>query len=145
MPGSIKARAMRYEDLDDIIQIDSKILGHTRPEFWRMKMELAEKRSMISLVAETEGRIVGFILSETSDWEYGVPAMVGWLDTIGVLPEFRKKGIANLLATEMINALRKLGVKKIYTMVDWRSLDMLKFFNSLGFNKGELINLELDI
>ncbi|MBU2552707.1 MAG: GNAT family N-acetyltransferase [Proteobacteria bacterium] len=146
MPDTeVKVRVIRYEDLDDIIDIDAKVLGQTRPEYWSMKVELAEKRSMASLVAEVDGQVVGFILGDASGWEYGVPETIGWIDTIGVLPQFQQKGVARALMTEMVSNLKKVGVEKIYTMVDWRSWDLLKFFSSLGFEKGAMINLELDL
>jgi len=143
--GEVKIRVMKYEDLDAIIEIDARVLGQARPEYWRLKVELAEKRAMASLVAEVEGRVVGFILGDASGWEYGVPDTVGWIDTIGVLPEYQKKGVARALMTEMISNLKKVGVEKIYTIVDWRSWDLLKFFNSMNFKKGEMIQLELSI
>jgi hypothetical protein len=47
-----------------------------------MKLTLAEQRSPIaSLVAETEGQVVGFILGDASGWEYSVPENIGWIDT----------------------------------------------------------------
>jgi len=143
--GDVKIRVMKYEDLDGIIEIDTKVLGKARPEYWRLKVEIAEKRAMASLVAEVEGRVVGFILGDASGWEYGVPDTVGWIDTIGVLPEYQKKGVARALMTEMISNLKKVGVEKIYTIVDWRSWDLLKFFNSMNFRKGEMIQLELPV
>lgn len=141
----VKVRVMKYGDLEAIVDIDSQILGRRRPEYWQLKVELAERRSMASLVAEVGGKVVGFVLGDASGWEYGVPETVGWIDTIGVLPEYQNKGVARELMTEMITNLKKVGVEKIYTLVDWRSWDLLKFFDSYGFKKGEMINLELSI
>ncbi|MFH1090784.1 MAG: GNAT family N-acetyltransferase [Pseudomonadota bacterium] len=145
MAEGVNVRVMRYEDLKDIIAIDKKVLGQARPEYWEMKVELAEKHSMASLVAEVGGRVVGFVLGDASGWEYGVPETVGWIDTIGVLPEYQKRGLARELMNEMVANLKKVGVQKIYTLVDWRSWDLLKFFHSLGFQKGDMINLELEV
>ncbi len=143
--SEVNIRVMKYGDLEDIIDIDTKVLGRSRPDYWQMKVELAERSSMASLVAEMDGKVVGFVLGDASGWEYGVPETVGWIDTIGVLPEYQKKGIAGMLIREMMANLKKVGVKKIYTLVEWRSWDLLKFFSSLGFQKGDMINLELDI
>ena len=35
-------RAMTPKDLDGIVEIDTKVLGKSRPEFWQMKWELVE-------------------------------------------------------------------------------------------------------
>jgi len=137
---------MAPSDLDRIVEIDIKILGKPRPEYWEMKLELMEKRSQIaSLVAELDGKVIGFIIGDVSRWEYGVPENRGWIDTIGVDPDHQKKGIARILFREMTNKLKVEGVDTIYTFVtrgDWK---LLKFFNSMGFQKGDMVNLELDI
>ena len=139
-------RTMVPSDLDRIVEIDIKVLGKPRPEYWEMKLELVEKRSQVtSLVAELDGKVIGFIIGDVSSWEYGVPENIGWIDTIGVDPDYQRKGIAKTLFTEMTNNLKKVGVDTIYTFVKRRDWKLLKFFDSMGFQKGDMINLELDI
>ncbi len=139
-------RTMVPSDLDRIVEIDIKVLGKPRPEYWEMKFELGEKRSQVSsLVAELDGKMIGFIIGGASRWEYGVPENIGWIDTIGVDPDYQRKGIAKILFTEMTNKLKKVGVDTIITFVKRRDPILLNFFNSLGFQKGDMINLELDI
>ncbi len=139
-------RAMVRSDLDRIVEIDIKVLEKPRPGYWEMKIELIEKRSQISaLVAELDGKIVGFVIGGASRWEYGVPENIGWIDTIGIDPDYQRKGVAKILFTEMTNSLKKEGVDTITTFVKRRDWLLLKFFNSLGFQEGDMINLELDI
>jgi len=139
-------RTMVPSDLDRIVEIDIKILEKPRPEYWEMKLELVEKRSQISsLVAELDGKVIGFIIGGVSRWEYGVPENIGWIDTIGVDPDYQKMGIAKILFAEMTDKLKKMGVDTINTFVTRRDWVLLKFFKSLGFQKGDMINLELDI
>jgi ribosomal protein S18 acetylase RimI-like enzyme len=139
-------RTMTYKDLDRIIEIDTKVLGNVRPEYWKMKLEVMEKRAPVSsLVAELDGMVVGFIVGDASGWPYGVPGSIGWIDTIGVDPDFQRKGIAKILFTEMVNNLKKVGLNKIYTFVSWQDWNLLKFFNHMGFQKGNMINLELKV
>lgn len=143
---SLVIRPMIRSDLDRIVEIDTEVLGKTRPEYWEMKLELAEKRPEVSsLVAEWDGKVVGFIIGYASRWEYGVPEKIGWIDTIGVDPQYRRKGIAKRLFQEMTNNLKKVGVATIYTFVTRRDWVLLKFFNNLGFQKGDMVNLELDV
>lgn len=142
----IRIRAISYKDLDTIAKIDSKILGKDRAEYWKMKLELAKIRSPVtSLVAEKDGMVVGFILGTASGWEYGVPDTIGWIDTIGVDPKYQHQGIAKLLMDEMINNMQKVGVKTIYTLVNWREGSLLQFFDKMGFNRGDMLNLELNL
>lgn len=139
-------RAMTSKDLDRIVEIDTKVLGISRPGYWEMKLELVEKRSpMASLVAEMEGKIIGFIIGDASGWQYGVPDDIGWIDTIGVDPSSQRAGIAKMLLTEMITILKKVGVVKIYTFVNWRDWHLLEFFDAMGFQRGDMINLEMKV
>lgn len=133
-------------DLDRIIEIDFKVLGQPRPDYWKAKLGPAKQTPLISsLVAEIEGRVVGFIIGGASRWEYGVPKNIGWIDTIGVDPDFQRRGIAKALFMEMTADLKTKGVDTITTFVKRRDPDLLTFFNRLGFRKGDMVNLELDI
>jgi ribosomal protein S18 acetylase RimI-like enzyme len=141
-----KVRKMNSKDLDAIVAIDTQILGKSRWDYWLMKMSLTEQRlPMASLVAEADGKVVGFILGDASGYEYDVPENIGWIDTIGVDPAYQKQGIARMLMNEMIVNLKKVGVDTVYTMVNWRDWNLLKFFDAFGYKKGPLINLELKI
>ncbi|MFX1505633.1 MAG: GNAT family N-acetyltransferase [Promethearchaeota archaeon] len=142
----VTIRMMKEEDLEVIIEIDNKVLGERRPEYWERKVEMAGKKSPLpSLVAELEGKVVGFIFGEASGWEYGVPENIGWVDTIGVDPTYQKKGIGGLLMRELLNYMKKVGVDTVYTLVNWREWELLRFFNAIGFTRGDMINLEFKI
>ncbi|RLA83745.1 MAG: GNAT family N-acetyltransferase [Deltaproteobacteria bacterium] len=141
-PEGVKIRVLDYKDLDDIVEIERLILGKDRKDYWLMKIELSEERSpMASLVAEVNGKVIGFIIGEVAGWEYGVPDTVAWIDTIGVHPDYQKKGIATLLFKKLLQNLRKVGITTIYTFVEWRSWDLLRFFAKMGFEKGDMIHL----
>ena len=143
---NVKIRILRYEDLNAIVEIDQKVLGENRRNYWERKLDLMKnKSSQISLVAELEGKVVAFILGDVSGWEFGVPETIGWIDTIGVEPAHQKRGIATALAHELINNLRAMGVKTIYTLVSWNDWDLLQFFHAMEFTRGDMINLELKI
>ncbi|AOY59227.1 GNAT family N-acetyltransferase [Desulfococcus multivorans] len=145
-PFSPVIRRMASSDLDRIIEIDIKVLGKERPDYWKMKIGLVEKRSQFSaLVAELDGKVVGFIIGGASRWEYGVPENIGWIDTIGVDPDYQRKGIAKILFKEMTKHLKEAGIDTVITFVTRRDWLMLKFFSRLGFQKGDMVNLELDI
>jgi len=143
---NIEIRHFGKEDLEAIVDIDEKVLGERRENYWERKLELMEKKSrQVSLVAELEGKIVGFILGDVSGWEFGVPENIAWIDTIGVDPAYQKRGLATALAHELIKNLKTLGVKTIYTLVNWGDWDLLQFFHAMGFTRGDMINLELKI
>ncbi len=139
-------REMRPSDLDQIVEIDRKVLGKSRRDYWEIKLRLVQNRAQFAaLMAELDGRVIGFIIGGASRWEYGVPENVGWIDTIGVDPDHQRQGVAKLLFREMVDHLKQLGVVSIRTFVkrlDWK---LLKFFEEVGFSQGDMVNLELDI
>lgn len=143
---NVKIRTLKSEDLGAIVEIDERVLGEYRRNYWERKLELMNNKfSQISLVAEMEGKVVGFILGDVSGWEFGVPETIGWIETIGVDPGYQKKGLATALAHVLINNLKATGVKTIYTLVSWNDWDLLQFFHTMGFTRGDMINLELKI
>ncbi|MCF8034782.1 MAG: GNAT family N-acetyltransferase [Desulfarculaceae bacterium] len=143
---SLAIRPMQPTDLDQIVAIDIKVLGQPRPEYWEMKLELVAKRSqMAALVAELEGQVKGFIIGGASRWEYGMPENIGWIDTIGVDPDFQRKGVARQLFEHMTAELKGMGVESLHTFVKRRDWRLLKFFHNMGLKEGDMVNLELDL
>jgi ribosomal protein S18 acetylase RimI-like enzyme len=145
--AGLDIRPLTIGDLDAIVEIDRRVLGMVRRDFWRNKIELPNPRYPLSgLVAELEGEVIGFIVGEVSGWEFGIPETVGWISTIGVDPNYQHKGVARKLGQEFIKNLKAIGVSVVYTLVNWSDWDLLKFFRAMGFTRGgEMINLELKI
>jgi len=143
----LSMRPLTIGDLDAIVEIDRKVLGKTRRDFWKKKIDLPTPRySLSGLVAELEGKVIGFILGEVSGWEFGIPDTVGWISTIGIDPDYQHRGVARKLSQEFIKNLKAIGVNVVYTLVNWSDWDLLKFFHAMGFTRGgEMINLELNI
>jgi len=141
----VKLRILTMKDLDAVTEIDYNLLGKRRREYWEQRLEKSETSGVPSLVAEVNGKVIGFILGSASGWEYGIPENVAWIDTIGVVKEYQRKGIARLLFKEMYNMFKKVGVDTIYVFVNWRDWDLLQFFDRMGFQRGDMVNLELKI
>jgi ribosomal protein S18 acetylase RimI-like enzyme len=140
-------RPLTVRDLDAIVEIDQKVLGKPRRDFWKKRIELANAQHPHScLVAEFEGKVIGFIVGEISGWEFGVPDTIGWISTIGVDPGYQHQGVAKKLSEDFIKNLKGIGVSMVYTLVNWNDWDLLKFFRAMGFTRGgDMINLELKI
>ncbi len=143
----VSIRPIRIEDLNAIVEIDHKILGKTRPDYWKNIIGFPNPRHPLSsLVAEFEGKVIGFIVGDVSGWEFGIPDTIGWIRTIGVDPSYQNRGVARKLGEEFCKNLKAIGVSMIYTLVNWSDWDLLKFFRAMGFTRGgEMINLELKI
>ena len=143
----LSVRQLTKDDLDSIVEIDTKVLGEDRRDYWVTKIiKQAETRPPdASLVSEIDGKVVGFILGEVSGWEFKVPNNIGWIDTIGIDPDYQNRGIAKVLANALVANLKSYGVDTIYTLVNWNDWDLLQFFHAMGFSRGDMINLVLKV
>ena len=144
--NTINIRLMKAEDFDAVVGIDEKVLKAPRPEYYEMKFEKLFKSSdylPTSLVAEEEdGTIVGFVMGVLYMGEYGIFREEAALDTIGVDPSYQHRGIGNQLIDEFMDHLKKLGVQKINTLVDWNDSKLIHFFSANQFSPSKSINLE---
>jgi len=138
---------MEPSDLDSIVEIDTKVLGESRKDYWVTKLvkEADARPKDTSLVSEIDGKVIGFILGEISGWEFRGPNNIGWIDTIGIDPDYQNRGIAKELTNACVQNLKKYGVDTIYTLVNWNDWDLLQFFHAMGFSRGDMINLVLKV
>ena len=144
--NTINIRLMKAEDFDAVVGIDEKVLKASRPEYYEMKFEKLFKSSdylPTSLVAEErDGTVVGFVMGVLYMGEYGIFREEATLDTIGVDPSCQHRGIGNQLIDEFMDHLKRLGVQKISTLVDWNDSKLIQFFSANQFSPSKSINLE---
>jgi ribosomal protein S18 acetylase RimI-like enzyme len=152
----MKIRVLGENDLGAVVEIDKKILGKKRRAYWKRKITYADIYPRPALVAEIQGKVVGFIMGYVSGWEFGVPDTIGWIDTLGVDPAYQRQGIGRALFTALIENFKRSGKEKtpeskiegvnvVYTLTNWNDWDLVQFYNAMGFKKGEMLNLKLQI
>jgi GNAT superfamily N-acetyltransferase len=140
-------RAVRRGDLAEVIAIDAAITGIEKRSYWHAVLRrygVAGDAQRQFLVAEAEGRVVGFVIGEVRDWEFGSPPC-GWVFTIDVLPDARLGGVATRLLAAICTGFRRAGVTKVRTMLARDNTLILSFFRSQGMMAGPFIPLEMDI
>ena len=160
--NGVKIRVLNENDLDAVVKIDEKVLGKERRAFWKRKIAYADVYPRPALVAESEGKVVGFIMGFVSGWEFGVPDTIGWIDTLGVDPDYQRRGIGRALFNALIENFRHSGREKtagvaeekkptiegvnvVYTLANWNDWDLIEFYHAMGFKRGEMFNLKLHI
>ncbi|MDP6510198.1 MAG: GNAT family N-acetyltransferase [Dehalococcoidia bacterium] len=92
-------------------------------------------------MAETEGRVVGFVLGDVRGWEYGMPPG-GWIDIMGVDPQFQRRGIGIKLIQAFAQEA-KLQNMKTHIAIRRQDDDFQKFIRSAGFQSRQLIEFEM--
>jgi hypothetical protein len=50
-----------------------------------------------------------------------------------------------MLFNEIVANLKKVGVDTIYTFVNWKEYDRLHFYDRIGFQKGDMLHLEMKV
>jgi len=146
MLNNLQIREIRAEDSDDIGRIQALITKESMEfDFEEIIKEYEHKNRDVSLVAEIDGKVVGFMASYVIRGAFGIEKSA-WIAMFGVDPKFMGQGIGIRLAEEILKVYREKGVKHVFTSVRWDSVDLLSFFKTLGFDRSNFINLyrELD-
>lgn len=144
---AIAVRAVRRKDLEQVIEIDAVVTGLEKAGYWRSIFQRygdGERPERRFLVAEADGRVVGFIIGEVRDWEFGAPPC-GWVFAIDVKPEYRLDGVATQMLQALCAGLRRSGVRKLRTILARDNKLVLSFFRSQGMTTGPFIPLEMDL
>lgn len=137
--SEVKIRALDELDIQDVTTIDEKIGGAYRPEEWERRISYYLRRDPDGPVAaEADGRVVGFMLGEVRSGEFGLEEPTGWIEVLGVDPDFRGGGVGKKLAKAMLAHFRELGATSVRTFVDDERDDICRFFESLGFEPASL-------
>ncbi|NOY46577.1 MAG: GNAT family N-acetyltransferase [Deltaproteobacteria bacterium] len=148
MSLSVIVRVMKPQDLDAVVAIDEKITGTLREEYYRYRFKVAtlnDTQINASLVAEADGRVVGFLMGTLFSGEFGIPESSAVVDTLGVDPEFQDRGVGGALFDQFRTNMKAAGVERIYTLVDWKDFGLLKFFGHMGFVPSQRLSLELPV
>ena len=147
-PGdALLIRPVRRGDLDAVIAIDATVTGLAKRRYWLSvyrRYGAGERREQQFLVALVHTRVVGFVIGEVRDWEFGSPPC-GWVFALDVDPQQRLKGVGTQLLQAISAGFRRTGVRTLRTMLARDNTLMLSFFRSQGLMAGPLMSLEMEI
>ena len=138
---NMQIRRLKVEDAEEITRIYAAITRKpASPDFKRVVEDHARREDGACFVAETNGQVVGFMISTILTAGFGMPKSA-WIATLGVSPDHMGQGIGAGMAEEIFAFYRSHGIENLYTAVRWDSTDMLSFFKTLGFDRSNFINL----
>ena len=145
---AVTVRPVRRADLDPVIAIDATVTGIEKRSYWQRVYRryglAASGEQRHFLVALQGDRVVGFLIGEVRDWEFGSPPC-GWVFAIDIDPGARQGGIATRLLATLCECFRRAGVRKLRTLLARDNTLILSFFRSQGMMAGPLIPLEMDL
>ena len=145
--ASIAIRRAKPDDAPAVVALDQATTGQNKPDYWRAMIAQfsgaqADRRAF--LVAESGGRLVGFISGEIRAFEFGAEPR-GWVFAVAVDPTLRVKNVGTRLFDELCAIFQKAGVDKVSTLIERDSELVLAFFRSQGMLFGRYIQMEKDI
>jgi len=142
---SATVRRMRTQDAEAVLRINEKITGTPHEAQWESKIiDHLSGNPLGCLVAEAGGKVVGFILGDIRGWEFAIPKS-GWIEIVGVDPEYQGKGVARALIEKLHVYFRNHNVERVMTMVNWNDGGLVSFFRTLGFERSEFIILDKEV
>jgi len=131
----IPVRSMLESDLRALVAIDGRITGRARPAYFERKVteSIHESDVRVSLVAELDGGPVGFVMARVDLGEFGRAEPAAVMETIGVDPDYRGRGVGRALLSQLLLNLASLRVERIRTELDWRARELIGFLDRCGF------------
>ena len=138
----VEVRALIPRDIEAVMQIDEKIKRRpTANAYWESKLaDFMERDPNACLAAVDDGRVVGFILGEIRGWEVRMERS-GWIEVLGVDPGSQGRGIGRQLVEALLEYFRQSGVEHVDTLLNWNDTDLVEYFRSVGFHRGDFVHL----
>ncbi len=139
--AEFEIRSLVAGDLNAICRIDKRLTGLGRSDYLAQKMDEVTNQSgiRVSLVAERDGLIAGFIMARMDYGEYGKTASFAVIDTIGIDPGH--PGAGSALLTQLLANLESLRLDALRTIVKWDDSAMIHFLSKAGFEPAQQLAL----
>ena len=125
-----------------MVRVDRRLTGHDRTPYFERKMAeaLGESGIRVSLVAEMDGAVVGFIMARVDYGEFGHTDPEAAIDSIGVDPGFAHHHVGHALMSQLLANLAALRAERVRTVVNWDQFDLLAFLDHCGFQPAQRLS-----
>lgn len=125
----------QMKDYDEVFDLWKHVFPkNTDSSYSRDRVEFFLKRNPgTSFVAWWEGKIVGAVLA-------GNDGRRGYIHHLGLLEEYRGRGIGALLLQKAESAIAELGIDKVNLLVFTENEGAKKFYDQKGYSKRDDID-----
>jgi len=144
----VLVRTLRGDDMAAIDRIDAKLTGLDRSAYYASKFRemLDESGIRVSMVAEDDGIVTGFIMARVDYGEFGkVEKAAVMIDSIGVHPAYAGSGVGHALLSQLLMNLATLQVKSVRTKVEYENFGLRNFLSGRGFKPSQRLLLTRNI
>lgn len=124
----VKIRAATVEDIETVLQVErfAAEAPHWGEGEYRAALEDAGAVRRCLIVAEVEGRLVGFAVGK-------VAAGVGELESVAVAGKERRRGVGRALCVAVMDWCRGRGAGRMELEVRAGSVGAIRLYEGLGF------------
>jgi len=139
----VLVRSLKEEDLAAVVRIDGKLTGLDRSAYYGAKFRemLIESGIRVSLVAEDDGIVTGFVMARVDFGEFGQIDKAAVIDTIGVHPAYGGSGIGHALLSQLLLNLSTLQVESVLVQVSQENFNLQRFLHARGFGPSQRLVL----
>jgi predicted N-acetyltransferase YhbS len=134
-------RSLAAADANAVYRIDRRLTGQDRSDYLAQKIDEVINQSgiRVSLVAECDGLVAGYIMAQLDYGEFGRTATVAVIDTIGI--DSGQPGAGSALLNQLFANLGSLRLDGVRTIVRWDDITMIRFLSKAGFEPAPRIAL----
>lgn len=137
----INVRQIKEEDIANVLSIDARISGTNRAlTYTKVPYNYVGGELDISVVAEIEEKLVGFLFGRLTDSHCG-PADTAVIQVMGVDPAYYRNGVGSALVQHFVQRCKTKGVKSVHSSVRLRDTWLSNFLDSQGFENSEMVEL----
>ena len=142
--ANITIRPMEERDIPRAVEIESAIMGPRKSTTLRGSLTayLSKGERNACLVAEADGKVVGFLVGDIRGWDFGEDQEVGWIRIVGIDPAHQGHGVGKALGEALMKYFETRGVTTVRTTVEWDAADLIAYFRTLGFERSGFVGLE---
>ena len=139
---AIPIRSMTAGDLAALVRIDRRLTGRDRTPYFERRLgeALQESGICVSLVAELDGDVVGYIMARVDYGEFGHTEPEAVMDIIGVDPGYAHHHVGHALVSQLLANLGALRADRVRTVVNWDHLELLAFLDGCGFRPSQRLS-----
>jgi ribosomal protein S18 acetylase RimI-like enzyme len=132
-------RAYRQGDATNLVRVFNSVFSKTSdpiPPITEKDLDYLPSERI--LIAELEGQIVGFLMCGIKNIEDEAVGVIGYL---GVLMQYRRRGIATALAIEAGKYFLQNKLRKVIAEVYYLNKESYRFIKGFGFNQTATIHV----
>jgi [ribosomal protein S18]-alanine N-acetyltransferase len=142
MQQTFKLHKFAPDDLQNVMQINRVCLPENYTDFFFM--DLYQRFPEIFIVAEENGEIAGYIMCRIevglSNYGFGGLIRKGHVVSIAVLPQYRRKGIAQAVITRALEGMQYYKAKQCFLEVRVTNEAGILLYKKLGFEVTRTLN-----